>query len=317
MASELQQALIDDNLVVVQNKIRLGTYPHAVYAKALAVKALACVQWIACEYPTTLSNWAWSDLAQCKDIDIPADIVRVAHEHGVGVAAKDTWSRSVVAWESRGVAFSSDFYKKLWRLRAMAFKTRDYLVQLGALHRFDAVEAWLDSDVPSQDIERLMKMLWDHAILHCDTPLLEWLTKKTPRAMQMQYLYAGFTTRGLALPSILARRGAVQLWTVDLFLKNGLVGFDNVEHFCQYVGLYDAARLRHVWSRLETSTLIPPHWRSFLASLATCAVHGNEAQRLVVVLRGMYPDNEQQRMQACVESEKAGATIETYLVDLS
>lgn len=316
MTTPLQQALLDDDLDVVQKKIRLGTYPHAVYARALAVRAWACARWVACTYPMVLSHWDWGNLAQCSEVSMPAEVVQNIHDLCVDQDVKDVWARSAVAWESRGVQFSGEFYKKLWSRRAMAFKTCDYLVRLGGLHRFEAVQTWLDKGPVASEVERLMKRLWDHAILHCDDVLLNWLSQRTPRDAQMQYLYAGFTARGLALPSSLARRGATHVWTVDLFLEKGLVAFDGIEHFCQYVALYDTQRLRHMWLKLEESERIPAQWREFFASLATRAVGGHEAQRLVLVLRGMYPDNEAQRMLACAQSEQAGGTDETYLVDL-
>lgn len=316
MATQLQQALIDDNLDVVQKKIRLGTYPHAVYAKSVAACAWTCAQWIACTYPMVLSHWDWGNLAAYSDISMPAEVVQRTHEQRVDQDEKDLWGRSAVAWENRGVPLSADFYTKLWSRRAPAFKTCDYLVRLGGLHRFEAVQTWLDRGGAASEVERLMKRLWDHGMLHCDAVLLQWLSKKMTRDTQMQYLYAGFTARGLALPSNLARRGAAHVWSVDLFLEKGLVDFDGIEHFCQYVALYDTPRLRHMWSKLEDSSRIPMVWREFLASLATRAVDGHEAQRLVLVLRGMYPDNEAQRMLACFDSEQMQGSPETYLVDI-
>lgn len=316
MATQLQQALIDDNLDVVQKKIRLGTYPHAVYAKAVASRAWACARWIACTYPMALSHWDWGNLAANSEINIPAEIVQNTHELRVDQEENDRWGRSAVAWESQGVPFSAQFYKKLWSRRAPAFKTCDYLVRLGGLHRFEAVQTWLDRGVAASEVERLMKRLWDHGMLHCDAVLLQWLCTKMTRDTQMQYLYAGFTARGLALPSNLARREATHVWTVDLFLEKCLVNFEGIDHFCQYVALYDTPRLRHMWSKMEDSSRIPDAWRKFLASSATCAVNGHEAQRLVLVLRGMYPDNEAQRMLACFDSEQMQGSQESYLVDL-
>lgn len=319
MTTQLQQALLDDNLQVVQRKIQLGSYPHAVYAKALMEKAWTCAQWLASTFPYTLTHWDWHELSRNAHIAIDADVVRLAHIQGIDKVPSQGWKNSVNAWEKKGVQFPLFFYQKLWQTSGAAFKTRQLVVDLGILHRFEPIEAWFNTEcAPAEkEIRDVFKQLWDHALLHCDNTILLWLASRSSRATQMEYLYNAVTVRALPLARVLARRANNLRWDMDKFLSHSLPAlFDDVDDFCQYVALYDTPRLRHMWSKMEHSTLISPQWRIFLASGATGVQHACEGQRLVMVLRGLFPEDEKMRMQHNFEARNAIALPKTDLVDL-
>lgn len=332
MTTHLQQALLDDNVLVIQEKIRLGSYPHVVYSKALGLHAWKCAQWIANAHPKKLTPSQWAELARDTNVIVDFDIVQSVHLFGIGGGDKTIakqltdprtllrcWKRSVIAWESRGVHFPVALYVALWAIPGVSFQTRRYVVDLGKMHRFEPVEAWLNSTYPPTDKEHndVFRQLWDHAILHYDKHLLGWLSRRATRAVQMDYLYNSLTLRSLVLPSMLFRRKLATPWDLDTFLQQGVTGiFSGVDEFCMYVALYDSNRLRQIWSRMEASLVIPEPWKRFLSSGATSAEPDNEMHRLVVVLRGLFPTDEIARMSYSALPNLGNTLPETNLVDL-
>lgn len=319
MTTELQHAFLNDDLQVVQRKIKLGSYPHVVYKKALDKKAWICLQWVASTFSTALSVWQWCDLSMNNNIIIDPSIVRHAHMHGIEHAPCSHWVKSVVSWEIRGVAFTHSFYEALWRSQGISFKTSQYVAKLGMFYRFEPIEVWLSGEqVPSEkEVTRVFKQLWDHAILRCDSVLFSWLGCRVDRAALMDHLYSGISARSLALPSFLARRKNQIVWNVDTFLKDGVPSFfSSVDHFCQYVALYETRRLRHVWSKVSSSQLISSEWRTFLDSDATLPVPGHRAQCVVMVLRGLFPTDEKMRMLECLNAENSDTMFQADLVDI-
>ena len=319
MTTELQQALLDDSLLVIQRKVALGSYPHSVYARALDAKAWSCAQWLSRTYPKALSAWDWHGLASNKNVKIDAPVVQLVHEHGLLQKNVSIWKNSAIAWEGAGVAFSLSFYETLWTIPGAAFKTRAQLLALGKMHRFEPINAWLSSERGSveKEVHSVFKQLWEYGLLHCDRVLLEWLRPGTPRGAIMGHVHNCINTRSLALPSVLAIRANRIPWSSAMFLDQGLAGLGMpIEEFCQYVALYDASRLKNVWFKLETSKAIPCEWRSFLASGATLPVAGNDEQRLVMVLRSLFPGDEALRMQQCYHANHEQPFPQADLVDL-
>lgn len=326
MTSQLQQALHDDNVLVVQDKIGRGSYPHVVYKKALLMEAWACASWIASAHPRKLTSHQWVDLAKNENVSVAPEIVQDVHMFGIDTdkltvqhANARGWKRSVIAWELAGVRFPMGLYVNLWAIPGVSFRTRQYVVDLGKLHRFEPVEAWLANAIAPTEKERndVFRQLWDYAILSYDNILLAWLAKRFSRAQQMDYLYSSFAVRSLVLPSVLYRRRQNPAWSLGDFLQQCVtVLFKNIDEFCEYVALYESSRLRHVWSKLEDIDQIPTAWKGFLASGAMCPEPGHEGHRLVMVLRGMYPDDEVARMEQKVISDSAIVFPETNLVDL-
>lgn len=319
MTTELQHALLNDDLQVVQRKIKLGSYPHVVYKKALDQKAWTCGQWVASTFTTALSAWQWCDLSLNNNIVIDPNIVRHAHTYGIENVPGRHWVKSAVSWETQGVSFNRAFYTALWRAQGISFRTSQYVAQLGMLHRFEPIEVWLSGEASptEKEVTRVFKQLWDHAILRCDRVLLSWLSCRVDRAALMDHLYSGISARSLALPSFLARRANRSVWEVEHFFKDGLPSlFASVDDFCQYIALYDTRRLRHVWSKISSSELISPEWRTFLNSDATLPVPGHNAQRVVMVLRGLFPADEKMRMLECLNAENSETLFQADLVDI-
>lgn len=319
MTSELQQAFVDDCLAVVQRKVALGSYPHAVYKKAAAAKAWVCTQWLVQTYPTTLSASDWNDLAWNKAISVSGDTVRLAHAHGLEKSASRSWKNSALAWEGLGVEFSLKFYTALWKTSGLKYQTRQQVFQLAKMHRFEPVEVWLSMEIstPEKEVQALTKQLWDHAVLHCDDVLLRWLNKSARRSVVMSHLYNSISAKSLPLPSILSRRKEGAEWSMDLFLNKGLDGLAmSIDEFCQCVSLYQAPRMRHVWSKMQGSACIPSDWRAFLSSGATIPVAGNDEQGLVMVLHGLFPQDEHSRMEHSVSAKDHQPEAQADLVDL-
>lgn len=322
MHTELQYALRNDDLQVVQKKIKLGSYPHAVYKKALVQKAWTCAQWIVSTFPTVLSESQWYELSKNNNIVVSPATVLKAHAHGVECTRSHCWAKSVAAWEMRGVAFESSLYKVLWGSSGNFFKISQYVAQLGMLHRFELVDIWLSgseaTSVPvEKEVTRMFKQLWDFAILKCDCILLSWLVLRADRFVLMQHMYNSISSRSLALPSLMARRERKSAWDADDFLKNGLPSlFASIDDFCQYVALYDTHRLRHVWNKINTSHLISSEWRAFLNSDATLPVAGHSAQSLVIILRVLFPTDEKTRMLECLNATDIKKCGQVDLVDI-
>lgn len=329
MTTELRQALLVDALPVVQRKVALGTYPHAVYKKALDAKAWACAQWLVHTYPNVLSAWDWRNVAGNKNLVIEPDVVRKAHVRGVEKNVLRGWKDSVVAWEESGVEFALDFYDTLWKTSGIAFRTRGHIFELGRMHRFGPVERWLQGCPSDSQIQDIYKQLWDHALLRCDGVLIQWLRKRTSCAETMNHVHNCISARALALPSVLLRRATRVEWSVEWFLGNALsaMGF-SIEEFCQYMALYDANRFRSVWSKISGSPSIPSAWQEFLESGCKIVKNDNAEQSLVLVLHALFPKDmaksghklqslqEALRIQHCYEAQSLKSPGQVDLVDL-
>lgn len=329
MTTELRQALLLDALPVVQRKVALGSYPHAVYKKALDAKAWTCAQWLVHAYPNMLSAWDWRNVAANKNLAIEPDVVRQAHARGVEQNVLRGWKDSAVAWEESGVEFSLDFYEALWKTSGIAFKTRGHIFELGRMHRFGPVERWLQGDPVVSQVQDVYKQLWDHALLRCDFVLLQWLHTRTSRAEAMNHVHSCISARALALPSVLLRRATRIEWNVERFLSEGLaaMGF-SISEFCQYVALYDGYRRRSVWTKISGSPCIPNTWREFFEADCKLGATDDAEQGLVLMLHALFPKGiantahkvqppqEVLRMQHCYEARSLKTSVKVDLVDL-
>lgn len=319
MTTYLQQALLDDSVDAVCSRIVLGSYPHAIYRKAVKAKAWACVQWIAEHHCTSLSAWDWHALASNEKVQLDAAIVQLAHMHGIMGLSHRIWKNSGIAWEKAGVELPTCFYTAMWKIPSASFSARAQLMALGKMHRFAPIEAWLASkNAPSEnEIATVFKQLWECALLYFDNVLLAWLNPRTPRETVMSHLYNCITSKGLALPSILAKRLNYRRWDIDMFFDNSLhcIGM-TIDEFCQYTALYSEQRLQRIWQMLSMSKRISSEWRIFFSSKSIFPVDKNSSQQLIFVLTGLFPNDEALRMRYLDSSNRAQSLPQVNLVDL-
>lgn len=300
MTSPLQQAFLDDDPIVVLRKVQQGSYPLALYKKALKANAFKCVEHLVSSYGAALDGLDWKILSEIEDIDIPAALVIAMHIEGGLNKPHRQWLQSAVRWEKRGVVFPLEFYASCWET-GINYQIRMCVFQLAICRRFDVCSHWLKNSNNPEEISKMSKQLWRHSIQNSDTQMLEWLGMNEDKGQLMMYLYDAIWCQGLHRP-----RSSLKLkiypgpnWTIDDFFDHALnILFKDLDTFFMYFGLYQENTRRHLWAIFETSLRVPDHWRAILSGNEPVGVHGNELQRLLLIFHSMYPSDQTARMLA-------------------
>ena len=308
--TRLQQALRHDDVTEAQRSLSLGTYPHALFHKALRFNAWKTVEFLLHHHTSQLRLTAlqWRNILEYP-VEVPTTIaynalINLPRQGSMGMATLVAWERSLK------LQFKIEDYRAQWVGRTDSWFVRNAMHALARLHRFDVVDCWLQH-VESDKLPAWFNQAWTMAVHSDNLNLWKWLAAKEPKIRQVPAITQSVWKSRVSMMIRFRGQDTQGSYSFDDVLTRWATIWDMpMEWILGSIAVLDNASRRPLLPLIQESNLVPATWKEFFASENFTKCADNTLQSRVALVWSIAATQEERLTAFLTDEPPVELTVE-------